>query len=212
MPVTTNPIRITIRYVYLGQECENVQWYFGGGAVFVTATMPEILAAYWENVKDAWHAIMFDSLAFNSINSILGVAVGGDEEYAEFPIPLDERVGDKASGTYGTPLPGTLAGAVRLTVGTRETRPGQKRAPFIGEAQIAGNDLDPTYLTQLADWGDTFSQSLTLGAPAATAILIPVITHFEGDPIALTAWQDVTGKIVSPYASSQVSRKRGHGS
>lgn len=212
MPVTTNPIKITLRYVYLGQECENIQWYFGGGAAFVTATMPEILAAYWANVMDAWHAILYDDLSINSMNSILGEAVGGDLDYAEFPIPVDERTGDRSVGTDGQPLPGTLAGAVRLTVGTRQTRPGQKRAAFIGEANINGNDLDPTYLAVLADWGETFSTERLLGAPAATAVLIPVITKFSGEPLALTDWQDVTGQIVNPYASSQVSRKRGHGS
>lgn len=212
MPVTTNPIKITIRYVYLDQQCENIQWYFGGGAAFVTASMPEVLAAYWENVKAAWHALAYDDLAINSINSILGEAVGGDLDYAEFPIPEEDRVGTRTVGTHGQPLPGTLAGAVRLTVGTRQTRPGQKRAPFIGEANINGNDLDPTYLDVLADWGETFSEERLLGAPAATAVLVPVVTKFSGEPLELTAWQDVTGQIVNPYASSQVSRKRGHGS
>jgi hypothetical protein len=212
MPVTTNPIKITLRYVYLGQECENIQWYFGGGAVFVTATMPEILAAYWAHVQAAWHAIMYDDLAINSMNSILGEAVGGDLDYAEYPIPEADRVGTKTVAEYGQPLPGTLAGAVRLTVGTRQTRPGQKRAPFIGEADINGNDLHPSYTDLLSDWGLTFSEQITLGAPAATAVLIPVITTFSGDPPALADWQDVTGQIVNLYASSQVSRKRGHGS
>lgn len=212
MPVTTNPIRITLRYVYLGQQCENVQWYFGGGAAFVTATMPEILAAYWQNVRDQWHALMYDDLAINSIDSILGEAIGGDEEFAEYPIPSEDRVGDKDVATFGQPLPGTLAGGVRLTVGTRQTRPGQKRAPFIGEAQINKNDLDPTYLSELADWGETFSTLRTLGAPAATAILQPVVTHHDKDTHELDGWQDVTGQVINPYASSQVSRKRGHGS
>jgi hypothetical protein len=212
MPVTTNPFRVSIRYVYLGQECENVQWYFGGGAAFVTATMPEVLAAYWENVKGAWRALMLDSLPHNSINSILGECIGGDQEFAEFPIPSGERIGTRSIATNGQPLPGTLAGGVRLTVGTRETRPGQKRAPFICEANIEGNDLNASYLDPLTDWGETFSQLLTLGAPAATAILQPVITHHDPVTLLLASWQDVTGQIVNPYATSQVSRKRGHGS
>lgn len=211
MPVTTNPIKITIRYIYLGQKCENVQWYFGGGAAFVTATMPEVLAAYWDNVKDAWHAIMYDDLTINSIDSILGEAIGGDLEFAEFPIPEAERIGDKSVAEFGQPLPGTLAGAVRLTVGTRSTRPGQKRAPFIGEADINQNDLSPSYTDLLTAWGETFSTLRTLGAPAATAILQPVVTNHDNVTHELDHWQDVTGQIVSFYASSQVSRKRGHG-
>lgn len=212
MPVTTNPIKITLRYVYLEQKCENIQWYFGGGAVFVTATMPEILAAYWANVMDAWHAIMYDDLTINSMDSILGECVGGDEEFAEYPIPEAERVGDKSVAEFGQPLPGTLAGAVRLTVGTRETRPGQKRAPFIGEADINQNDLSPSYTDLLTEWGLTFSTQRTLGAPAATAVLIPVVTTHPPPTHELAGWQDVTGQVVSFYASSQVSRKRGHGS
>lgn len=212
MPVTTNPIKISIRYVYLEQQCQNVAWYFGGGAAFVAATMPEVLAAYWENVKAAWIAMAYDTITINSLDSILGEAVGGDEEFAEFPIPEGDRVGTKTTATNGTPLPGTLAGAVRLTVGTRSTRPGQKRAPFIGEEEIAGNALEAGYLTLLADWGETFSTQRLLGAPAATAVLQPVVASIDPVTNVLSHWQDVTGQIVSPYASSQVSRKRGHGS
>lgn len=212
MPITTNPIKITIRYEYLGEQCENVGWYFGGGAAFVTATMLQVLEAYWNDVKAAWHALAYNSLGINSINSILGETIGGSLEFAEFAIPEDERVGDKTTGTAGSALPGTLAGAVRLTVGTRVTRPGQKRAPFIGEEEIVGNDLEAAYLTQLSDWGETWSQTRTLGAPAATAVLVPNVVSIDRSTGDILARQDVTGQIINPYASSQVSRKRGHGS
>lgn len=211
MPITTNPIKITTRYVYLGQRCENIAWYFGGGATFVTASMEQVLEAYWNDVKGAWHGIMFDELSINAIDSILGETIGGSEEFAEFPIEGDDRVGVRSTASSGAALPGTLAGGVRLTVGTRQTRPGQKRAPFIGEFDIVGNDLGEDYLEALTTWGQVFSQTRNLGSPVALAVLVPNVVSLNRASGEIVARQDVTGQVVNPYATSQVSRKRGHG-
>lgn len=212
MPVTGTLLKIIVRYVYLNQNCENVGWYTPGGAAFLTATMDGVLEAYWNDVKAAWHDMAYNDTTLNSIDSVLGYEMDGALGYAEFPVPALERVGIRTVAAQGQPLPGTLAGAVRLTVGSTVTRPGQKRAPFIGEANISGNDLDPTYLARLATWGETYSNVRILGAPVATGILTPQVVHIDRETGAIGARQDITGQVVNPYASSQVSRKRGHGS
>lgn len=211
MAVTGGFVKMIVRYVYLGQNCENVGWYIPSGSGLADVGMTEICMAYWEQVRDFWAAIAFADATINSLNSILGYEIGGGLGYAEVAVPELDRQGAKSTETYGEPLPGTLAGAVRLTVGSVVTRPGQKRAPFIGEAQISGNDLDVTYLTQLADWGKTYSTDQFLGGDAPDITLSPVVVRLGADGSVITH-QLVTGQFVNPYASSQVSRKRGHGS
>lgn len=210
MAVTGSKIKVIYRYTYLGQECENIQWYTPGGAAFLTATMDGVLEALWANMRDVLHAISWGSLTINSWDSLLGEEYFGGNGFAEYPVPLGERVGDRTGSSTSDLIPSFNAGGFRQTVGTRSTRPGQKRFPFLSEGDVTNNELGTTYVGLLEDVAEAFSTVRVLGSPVATGVLTPVVagTVVNGMP---TVFQDITGYVVNPDVSSQVSRKKGRG-
>lgn len=211
MPITGSEIKITVRYTYLEQKCENVQYYRPVGAAFLTATMDGVLEAYWNTVKSAFRAIMTDNLPDASWDSILGEEIDGGLSFAEFPIPVLERVGTRATTGLGEPLLSFAAGGFRQTVATRLTRPGQKRFPFLFEADVIRNVLGGAYLALLAAVADFFCTDVPLGVPVLTGVLSPEVVHDPTPSRPTRATQLITGFIINPDVTSQVSRKKGRG-
>lgn len=211
MPITSSLIKVTNRYTYLGQKCENVQYYHPVGAAFLTADMTGVLEAYWNDIKASHRAIMTNFDGDATWDSILGEEIGGGLSYAEYPIPTLERVGTRATTGLGDPLNSFSAGGIRLTVGTRVTRPGQKRFPFLFEADVQRNALGAAYLALLTAVGVKYSESVFLGVPVATGELQPMIVRINRTTGEVEASQPVTGKVVNPNITTQVSRKVGRG-
>lgn len=212
MALTASIIKIILRYTYLGQKCENIQYYRPDGAAFLTATMDTLLEAYWNDIKTAARGIMTNYIGDASWDSLLGEEIGGGLAYAEYAVPTGERVGTRSTTGLGDPVSSFSAGGVRLAVATRATRPGQKRFPFLFEADVDRNALGATYLTLLTALGLKFSAQITLGAPVATGVLHPIVTrHDHSDPPIITASQDVIGQVVNQDVTTQVSRKKGRG-
>lgn len=211
MAITGGHIRVTYRYVYLGQQCQNVQLYRLDGAAFLTATMEGVLEALWNDVKGVLRAITPNYEPSASWQSLLGYEIGGGQALGEFTVPALERVGTRAQPSGSEMMTGVVAGAFRQTVATRVTRPGQKRFPFLLQEDVANDLLVGTYVTLLAAVGAKFSSPSTLGAPVATGVMHPEVggTEVNGIP---TVFQDITGYVINPWVSSQVSRKHGHGS
>lgn len=204
-------MKVTYRYTYLAQKCENIQYYRLDGAAFLTATVLGVLEALWNDQKTALRSMMGNLLADASWDSLLGNEIGGGLGYAEFPVPTAERVGLRAVGSLGDPVSSFTAGGFRQTVGTRVTRPGQKRFPFIYETDIDRNTLGVGYLSGLDAVAIKFSAAVTLGAPVATGLMHPEIAHLTGAPPVPTTYQDVTGYVKNSNVTSQVSRKLGRG-
>lgn len=210
MPITASQIKVTYRYTMFGQHCENIQYWEPVGAAFLTATMLGVLEALWANIEGAWHEILPANPDVGTFDSLLGEELGGGLSFAEFPIPSDEQTGDRAGLTATSGLPPFIVSASRQTVGTRVTRPGQKRIPFLADSDVIGNQLDSAAVIFFEPVHETFSTVRTLGAPVATGTLNPVIGGHIEDGVP-TLWQPVTGLLMNPNASSQVSRKIGHG-
>jgi len=211
MAITSTEIRITLRYTYLAQKCENVQVFEPQGAAFLTADMPGVLEAYWNDIKAAMRALTSTSLAVGTFDSIIGESLNGDLQLAEYAIPPGERIGTRAAGDDGQWLTSLAAVGCRQTVATRFTRPGQKRFPWLREGDVEGNELTPTFISLVEPAFDKFCTALVLGAPVALGALQPIIVHEPGvrDPVRRT--QYVTGKVVNQSVTSQVSRKKGRG-
>lgn len=210
MPVTGGHAKISIRYTYLGQKCENVQFFRLTGTAFATATMEGVLEAYWNDIKDAFRSLFSTSADVSTIDSILGEEVAGLEGFAEFAIPPDERVGTRSAGSDGLWLNSFSALGMRQTVGTRVTRPGQKRFPMLREGDVSGNALTGAIIDYYDPALNKFIDPITLGAPVATGVMQPEVgkSVASGFP---TVYQDVTGKVVNPNVTTQVSRKVGRG-
>lgn len=213
MPFLPNDeIVVAFRYTYLGQKCENVQTYLVGGTTSVLATMTQVLEALWNDYKVRFRALGSTSTDVNTFDSLLGTQVGGSLQFAEFAIPTAERAGTRAAGDDGEWLTSFAAVGVRQTVGTRATRPGQKRFPFLREGDVVGNAIVSASLVTFDALGGAFSQVSVLGSPAAGVALQPQVVHEPGIRNPTRALQPVIGWATNPNLTSQVSRKLGNGS
>ena len=212
MPFLPNDeIRVAFRYTYLGQKCENVQTYLVGGVSSVLFTMDQVLEGLWNDYKARFRALGSTSTVVNTFDSLLGQQVGGALQFAEFAIPTAEKAGTRAAGDDGEWLNSFSAVGVRQTVGTRATRPGQKRFPFLREGDVVGNAIVAGSLVAFNALGGAFSQVSVLGAPALGMALQPQVVHEPGlrDPVRKV--QPVIGWVTNGNVTSQVSRKLGRG-
>lgn len=203
-------LEIQIRFTYLSQKCMSRIMYEAQGAAFVTADVVQVLEAYWNDIKTVWRALHSTSAAVGTTDELFGRELDGAGGYATYAIPTGERVGTRSAGDDGEWVAPFVDGGIRLTVGTNVTRPGQKRIPFVREADMIGNEFDSAYLTLLDNLAPKFSNFIVLGAPVAAGVLQPVVggTIVDGIP---TIFQDVVGHVVNGDLTSQVSRKKGRG-
>lgn len=202
-------LEISLGMIADGQSAMNVYQY----EVTVspsTKSAAEVAEAWWNHVKTNYRALavsgggrQFDKVVVRELNNPTG-------ELAEFSVPAGEQDGTRAAGSLGPYLPTANAVGVRLTVGTRATRPGQKRIPFLTEGDVTGNPVGATFIGLTEALMGTMTGTITLGDPAEFVVLDPIITRKDATG-AVTAHQPVTGFIVNPYVSSQVSRKYGRG-
>lgn len=201
------PLRIEIRGTIKGQACMVRQWYETDGAAFLTADPTGVGEAFWNHIKTAWRAMHIgDGVDFTQ--SIFVAEDGPTGAYGEYAIPTGEQTGLRSGAGLGSSLPAYSAGGIRLTVGSRVTRPGQKRFWGLYELDADHGDLvSAGYATLLDGIGPMFSAPLTLGAPVALGVLNPIIVSMGGTPPVVVASQPVTGYLVHPYVTSQVSRK-----
>lgn len=211
MPVTASHIKVQYRYLWLDQRCLTEQYFRVTGAAFLTATMLGVLEALWANTQDSFRSVFPDEGGFQAV-SLYGEEVGGGGGYAEYAIPVEEQGGLRPVAVGLEAVTGALAGGFRQTVGTKLTRPGQKRMPGLVEVDISGNILTDgeEYITYLTAWAETLSTPRLLGAPVATGELMPAIGGSRVDGVP-TVFQDVVGYVINPYVTTQVSRKYGHG-
>jgi len=210
MAFSASHIEITLRYTALGQNCQTARCYTWDGVAVATATPQTLGEAWWNHYKDAWRALAPAGVVNAQFLSVLVREVGGGLAYGEYAIPTIEQEGDR-SGTLEAQLPSYTAVGVRLTVGSSVTRPGQFRVPFLNEVDTAGNDVDPAFITLCEDLAELYSSPNTLGAPVATGVITPTVVRFGTDQNDIDASQPISGFVINPFATSQVSRRRGHG-
>ena len=170
----------------------------------------ELGEAWWNHVKTVYRALVsqgeggfFRSVTAKDLTNTAGL-------FGEYGIPAGERGGVRTGMAQGEPAPGFNAVGVRLAVGTRATRPGQKRLPGLVEEDLFGQAVHSVYLGLATTWAQLVTEDFVLGIPAALVTLRPVIVR-RGAGGAIVATQPVTGYVVNPYITSQVSRKAGRG-
>lgn len=173
-------------------------------------TPSDIGNAFWQHVKVNYRALVasahgspFEFVKIRELDNALG-------EYGEYAIPSGERAGTGTSGAGGV-LPQFNAASVRLAVATRVTRPGQKRISGQDEADANGNTWESAYMTKLNTFFTQITADITLGAPAIATNIQAYVVRKDAVTDLPVASQRVTGYLVNPYISSQVSRKVGRG-
>jgi len=169
-----------------------------------------VAEAWWNYVKDEWRGLVrstvawqFSSVLVREMNNPTGVL-------AEWTIPTAEQQGTRTGVDTSEFLPPFNAAGFKMTVGSRATRPGQKRIGGLLEIDAVASVLEPAYKTLLVALADELTETLTLAAPAATWNLTPSIFRKDATG-AVTAHQEVTGYVINNNVTSQVSRKQGRG-
>lgn len=211
MPIVTSTLKIVVRGILLAQRVEVVQWYAPAGAAFLTANATAVGEAYWNDIKTLWRAAHLDS-AFDTTTSIYVAEPGESGAYGEYAIPLGEQQGTREEAEFGQYLPPYCVAAVRETVSSRVTRPGQKRFWGFGEIDNVNGILEPDATALVAALMVKFSDVITLGAPVATGTLAPIVVRIDRATGDITASQNVDGFVINPNLSTQNSRKIGRGS
>lgn len=205
------PLQVVVRGTYLGQQVQVGQWYETDGAAFLTATPEAVGNAYWQHIKVAFRALLANAVQVQ-LESVYVAEDGATGAYGEYPIPPAEKQGTRVISTLNDLMPPFAAGGVRLTVGSRVTRPGQKRMFGLYESDSDnGGYLGSVYRGLLGAVAAYWSAPITLGAPVATGVLTPIVTRRDPNTGLITDYQPVTGFLVKDTVTTQNSRKYGHG-
>lgn len=199
-------VEVVVSGSYDSQTMSNV-WQFLMVSSPGGITGEQYAEALWNNWKTLYRAIptvaytnAFESISVRELDSALG-------DYGVYAVPAGERAGTGSNGTEASPLPLFNAVGARLSVGTRVTRPGQKRFSGLTESDSDNARLQSRAISAVEALLGHVVANITLGAPALTAVLSPVVVRKDVDGLPV-AYQDVVGYSVNPYMTSQVSRKK----
>lgn len=202
-------IEISLNMAQFNQQVTNV-WQYEVDAWPLTANATALAEAWWNHVKTGYRAIpavgfgnVFRTIRVTELNNPVG-------DFAEWDIPVGEQVGTRVNPNPFDTMPPFAAAGVRLLVGTRATRPGQKRFGFLTEADNSGGILQGGMVGTINSLMATMTATMLLGAPAATATLIPIVCRKNAQGL-VTAHQPITGHLVNTNVTTQNSRKFGRG-
>lgn len=166
--------------------------------------------AWWNAIKATQRALIRPSAGLQFRSILVREMNNPTGEFAEWNIPVGESQGTRSGVDTSEFLPPFNAAGFRLTVGTRLTRPGQKRVPGLLEVDNETGALSSAYTALLESFASVVDGPLTLASPALGMDLQPKV--FSKDSTgAVVASQDVIGHVLNPYVTSQVSRKIGRG-
>lgn len=204
-------IQISLDMTSAGERVTNV-WNFRVVAAPATPGAGQVAQAWWQEVRDQYRALAlptsgftFDKVRIEQSNSNVGY-------FAEYLIPLNERDGTRSPApANGVPLASFIAVGARLSVGSRATRPGQKRFAFLTEGDVSTQRVDNAFIILVNNLLNQIVPDMTLNAPAAATALVPEVYGKGSTNPPLFTYQDVTGFLVNPNVTSQNSRKVGRG-
>lgn len=192
-----------------GQTVMNV-WHFLVTGTFTGISGGAVANAFWQAVKTTYRGIAPAgySLAFQKV-FVEDISVS-DGDYGEYAIPTGEQPGSRDTGA-AEGLPTFNAVGVKLVVGSRVTRPGQKRFGYMTEVDSVSGTVSSTLVTAVNNLMNTMVGGLTLGSPALGMDLLCVVVRKDPATGLPTATQEVLSWLVNPSVTSQVSRKLGRG-
>ena len=203
-------IECVVNMRWQAQETLNV-WQYEVDTIPGGTSAVQLAEAYWNHIKAPYRALQlasqpdtFISIRLRELNNVAG-------DYAEFDIPIAEKLGTRANPTQAEILPPYTSAGVRLVVGTRLTRPGQKRVPFLVESEQNAGVLQAAFRALIVTQMNLMVAGMLLGAPAATATLQPIVCKKDVTGF-VTAHQDITGYVINGNVTTQNSRKFGRGS
>jgi hypothetical protein len=171
-----------------------------------TISAEQVGEAWWSHVKATYRSVattyydgLFRSVSVRMLNDNTG-------PFGTYAIPLAEQGGTRSMGASPQGMPPFCAVGIRLNVGTRVTRGGSKRLVGLLESDQDNGLVSSPVITAAQAWADFMISSMTLGAPAATMTLTPVVTRKDAAG-TVTAHQSITSASVGLYVTTQNSRK-----
>lgn len=205
-------IQIALEMSSQNQQQMNI-WYYTVGEIALGVTAHNIAEAWWAHVKTAYRAT---AVATQAGFKFLSVTIRDDDDpagdAAAYAIPSAEQAGTRSTPVGGTDLmPPYAAATARLHVGTRATRSGSKRFGFLYEADNVHGYLDAGFKGVVEGVLAAAATIMTLGAPALLTTLVPVVKGRGASNPPVITYQPITGYSVSPYVTTQNSRKFGRG-
>lgn len=202
-------LEISVTGLNTGGQAMNV-WQYQVGNTAAPITAENVAEAWWNNVKVKYRQVattyydaLFRSVMVRELNEPAGA-------YGSYAIPTAEQGGTRSMGTSPQGLPPFCCVGVRLNVGTRVTRPGQKRFPGLLEIDQDNGLLASGVVSAALDTANYMIQTLTLGAPALAMTLSPIIVRKDAQG-TVTAYQPIRSASVGLYVTTQNSRKFGRG-
>jgi len=202
-------LEISLRMLVQGQVMLNVFDY----QVFVLSpgtTAVGIAQAWWNDVKAVYRGLAytsyvtpFQSVRIRQLDDPAGV-------YAEYSIPAAEQGGTRTISGSDDFMPPFAACGVRFTVGSRVTRPGQKRLPFVTEVDQNAGVLQTAFLALVETWAAHMQAPMVLGAPAALTEIHYEIMRVDASGVPIAA-QEVLGHVINANVTTQNTRKIGRG-
>lgn len=166
--------------------------------------------AWWNDVKAVHRALVRNSSFFSYQSVLVREMNNPSGVLAEYNIPADEQHGSRTGVDTSEFLPSLNAAGIRLTVGSRVTRPGQKRIAGLLEDDVVDGTLSTAYTSLLNTFGSHMVSTLVLGVPAAGLELQPQVFGKDATG-AVVRHQPIIGFVVDPRSTSQVSRRLGRG-
>lgn len=202
-------LEIVLKQSFLGGDAVYNTWTYECVGSIGAAPASAWAEAWWNHVKAAYRAICptiaspFRAVTAREMDSPTG-------DYGEYSIPSSEWQGTR-SPAGAEWLPSFNAVGVRLTVGTRVTRPGQKRFAYLMEGDSDGTYAQPSIITPINTLMSLMTGLLILGGPVGVGDLDPVVVRRDPTTGLPTANQPITGFVVDPTITTQVSRRVGRG-
>lgn len=170
----------------------------------------DLATGWWNHVKIAWRAIVASNFGtyFRSVRVLeLNNSAGA---FGDWNIPTGESAGTRAPTAAPQALPPFNAAGIRLLVGSRLTRPGQKRIYGLTEADSDEGLLTAAYQVLLNSLGTVISAPMVLAAPVAGVTLQPIVASKDAAGTVINS-QAITGFLINQYVTSQNTRKTGRG-
>lgn len=193
-----------------GQVMNVYQFAIEGQAADPDVT--DIAEAFWNHISAEYRALVW--VGFGNVFRDVLVRELEDPQgaYGVYSIPIAQQVGNRSNLSAPIePMPPFSSCGVRLTVGSRVTRPGQKRLGWLVEADNQNGILQEPYVSLASDLMNKLTGPILLGAPAAlTSLTLMVVSKdTRGAPVAS---QRVTGYNINTFITTQNTRKYGRGS
>lgn len=192
-----------------GQRLMNV-WGYEVTGTFTGIAAVNVAEAWWNAVKTNYRGLIYatpgwiyQSILIREMNNPTG-------ELAEYTVPTGEQQGTRTAPANPEFMPLFTSVGVRLTVGSRETRPGQKRIWGLTESDSESNNVSTAFQAIVDTLMNQMDGPITLLSPALGMDLQPVV--FRKDATGtVVAHQNVIGHVTNRWTTTQVSRRVGRG-